>query len=174
MDAKKEYSVFLVDDNKMFLETMKNSLEERFGTMLKISEYNTGEECIKHLDSLSDDTLPDIVFLDYYLNTDGHPDAMNGIMVLGKIKAISKEIVVIIVSGQDKLQIATDAIKNGAYDYIAKSESAAVRVQRTIINVTENLKLEKGKNKYFIWNIVMAIIIGSIVLMDIIWYSTSH
>lgn len=169
MNNKKAYSVFLVDDNSMFLTTLKSSLQERFGDKLKIKEFGTGEECIEHLNE-----NPDIIFLDYYLNANGHPDAINGIKVLKEIKAISKDIDVIMLSGQDKLEVAIDAIKYGAHDYIAKSESAFVRIQNLVTNLIESIGSTRKSKKYFKMNIVMATIILTIVLVDVVMYAISY
>ncbi len=169
MNAQQGYSIFLVDDDKMFLTSLRNSLQQQFGSLLKVFEFATGEECIQEIDN-----HPDIVILDYYLNDEDHPDAMDGIKVMKQIKSISKDITVIILSGQDKLQVAIDSIKNGAYEYIAKSESAFIRIQNAIKNAMENIKSDRENNKYFKWNISLAIIIVSIILIDVIWYYTSH
>ncbi len=169
MDAKGEFSVFLVDDDKMFLASLKNSLQQQFGKAVRVSEYATGEECIEHIDN-----TPDIVILDYFLNDEDHPDAMDGLKVLREIKSASKDIVVIMLSGQDKLQVAIDSIKNGAYEYIAKSESAYVRIQNTLKNALDNIKSERENNKFFKWNMTLAIVIVSIILIDVIWYYSSH
>ncbi len=169
MEVKNEYSVYLVDDDKMFLAALKNSLMQQFGTSLQVSEYTNGEECIENISN-----PPDIVILDYYLNDTEHPDAMDGLKVLKEIKSASKDCVVIMLSGQDKLQVAIDSVKNGAYEYIAKSESAFVRIQNTMKNAIENIKSERENNKYFKWNISLAIVIVSIILIDVIWYYSSH
>ena len=169
MNGQGEYSVFLVDDDKMFLTSLKNSLLQQFGKSLKVSEFATGEECIDKIDD-----HPDIVILDYYLNDGEHPGAMDGIKVMREIKSISKDIIVIILSGQDKLQVAIDSVKNGAYEYIAKSESAFIRIQNTIKNAMENVKAARENNKYFKWNITLAVVIISIILIDVIWYYSSH
>lgn len=120
-----------------------------------------------------DDTT-DIVILDYYLNDGEHPGAMDGMRVLKEIRAISKDIVVIMISGQDKLQVAIDSIKNGANDYIAKTESAFIRIQNTLKNALENVKSARENNKFLKWNIVLAIVIVAIVLIDVIWYYSYH
>ena len=60
MNTQNEYSVFLVDDDKMFLTSLKNSLQKQFGGLLKISEFTTGEECIENIKDTTD-----IVILDY-------------------------------------------------------------------------------------------------------------
>jgi DNA-binding NtrC family response regulator len=165
MNNQNEYSVFLVDDDKMFLTSLKNTLTRQFGKMLKVSEYATGEECIEHLaDS------PDIVIMDYYLSDENHPNAMDGLKALMEIKSISKDILVIVISGQDKLQVALDSIKNGAFEYIAKTESAFIRIQNTMKNAIENIRTNKENNNYMKWNVSMGIIIVLIVLLDIVWF----
>ena len=169
MDAKSEYSVFLVDDDKMFLTSLKNSLVQQFGNSVKVVEYTTGEDCISHLD-----VSPDIIILDYYLNDEEHPDAMDGLRALREIKSISKDAVVIMLSGQDKLQVAIDSIKNGAYEYIAKSESAFVRIQNTLKNALDNIKSDRENSKFFKWNMALAVVIVAIILIDVIWYYSSH
>jgi two-component system OmpR family response regulator len=169
MNTRNEYSVFLVDDDKMFLTSLKNSLRQQFGSALKVSEYATGEECIQNMGN-----SPDIVILDYYLNDDEHPDTADGIKVLREIKSISKDCTVIILSAQDNLQVAIDSIKNGAFEYIAKSESAFVRIQNTLKNAIENIKSARENSKYWRWNIAMAAIILAIILIDVIWYYSYH
>ncbi len=169
MNAQNGYSIFLVDDDKMFLAALKNSLQQQFGSSLQVSEYTNGEECMENMDN-----SPDIVILDYYLNDEEHPDAMNGLKVLKEIKSISKDIIVIMLSGQDKLQVAIDSVKNGAYEYIAKSESAFVRIQNTLKNATENIESERESNKYMKWNIAMGVVIAAIIIIDVIWYYSSH
>jgi two-component system, OmpR family, response regulator len=153
----------------MFLTSLKNSLTRQFGQSLKIFEYNTGEECIENIEK-----SPDIVILDYYLNDDKDPDTLDGIKVLRKIKSASNDSVVIMLSGEDKLQVAIDSVKNGAYEYIVKSESAFVRIQHTLKNAIENIKSLKENNKYMKLNISFALIILAIILIDIIWYYSYH
>jgi two-component system, OmpR family, response regulator len=170
MKTQDKYSVFLVDDDKMFLASLKNSLQQQFGSSLEVSEYTTGEDFIDNMEG----DKPDMVILDYYLNDEEHPDAMDGIRVLKEIKSVSKDIVVIMLSGQDKLQVAIDSIKNGAYEYIAKSETAFVRIQNTLKNALDSIKSERENTKYFKWNITMAIVIVAIILIDVIWYYSSH
>lgn len=169
METQNTYSVFLVDDDKMFLASLKNSLTKQFGESLHISEYTTGEECIQNIEGASDNS-PDIVILDYYLNEDKNPDTLDGIKVLKEIKSVSKDTTVIMLSAQDKLQVAIDSVKNGAYEYITKSESAFVRLHNTMKNVIENIKSARANNKYMKLNISFALIIIGLILLDILWY----
>jgi len=175
MNKSNKYSVFLVDDDKMFLTSLNNGLKNYFGESLEIAECTTGEECLRKMESLSKtDASPDIVILDYYLNEDKGPDTVDGIKVLRKIKSASKDTIVIMLSGQDKLQVAIDSIKNGAYEYITKSETAFLRIQNILKNAIENIKTARENSKYLKLNISMAAVILTIILIDIIWYYSYH
>jgi two-component system OmpR family response regulator len=51
-------------------------------------------------------------------------------------------------SGQDKIQVAVNTMKYGAFDYIVKSESAFLRSEHVIFNIIKSLKLEGERNRY--------------------------
>jgi two-component system OmpR family response regulator len=135
METQNKISVFLVDDNEVFLKTLTLFLNEHFKSEIQIESFSTGEDCVKKIE-LNRETAADIVILDYHLNTDS-TNAMNGIDVLKKIKGINSKIVVVILSAEDKLKIATDCITNGAYEYVVKSETAFIRTQNILKNSLE-------------------------------------
>lgn len=135
MNPTRHLSIFLVDDDPMFMTTLGNRLEQKFNA--HISKFSTGEECLKHLHQ-----NPGIIVLDYFLNSSS-PDAMNGIRILEKIKLVSPETNVIIVSAQDKINIALAAIKSGALDYIIKNENTFLRIQNAIKNAMNKMELAK-------------------------------
>lgn len=175
MNTQDAYSVFLVDDDKMFLTSLKNTLQKKFGNLLKISEYSSGEDCIQEIENHKDaDAPPDMVILDYYLNDGEHPNALSGAKVLQEVKSLSHDTTVIMLSGEDKLDVAIDCVKHGAYEYVVKSESASVRIQQTVKNVIENIKSARKTSNYYKANITMAIVILAIILIDVIWYYSYH
>jgi DNA-binding NtrC family response regulator len=135
MKTQNNISVFLVDDNAVFLKTLADSLNERFKSEIQIETFSTGEACLKIIQQ-NPDTASDIVVLDYHLNTDSK-NAMNGIDVLKKIKEINPKIIVIMLSAEDKIKIATDSITYGAYEYVVKSETAFIRTQNILKNSIE-------------------------------------
>jgi len=150
----------------MFLSSLKNVLNSEFNNSLEISTFDNGEDCLKHING-----KPDIMVLDYILNDDKHPGAMDGIKVLKEVKKIDeRDIVVIMLSGQDKLQVAIDSIKNGAYEYVAKSESAFVRIRNIIKNATEGIKSARQNKIYTKWNMVLGFTILTILLADVVYY----
>src|ERR1700683_1952329 len=127
MNTQTRISVFLVDDNEVFLKTLALSLNEHFKAEISIESFATGEDCLKKIQQ-NPKTATDIVILDYHLNTES-PGAINGIDVLKKIKEINSRIIVVMLSSEDKLKIATECIKSGAYEYVVKSETALIRTQ---------------------------------------------
>lgn len=135
METQNKISVFLVDDNEVFLKTLALFLNERFKSEVQIESFQTGEDAIKKIE-LNRETAVDIVILDYHLNTDS-TNAMNGIDILKKIKEINSRIIVVMLSAEDKLKIAADCINNGAYEYVVKSETAFIRTQNILKNSLE-------------------------------------
>lgn len=164
---QKPLSVFLVDDDKMFLSSLKYDLNRKFKSAIHTTAFTSGEECLQHLQQ-----HPDIVVLDYYLNDGEHPDAMNGFQVMKKIKDTLKDTTVIIISGQNKLQLALDAIKNGAYEYIAKSDNVFTKVENVLKNVIDRVRTINTGKDYEKWNFVAGAFFLALIVADIIYYIT--
>ncbi|MCY7409196.1 MAG: response regulator, partial [Chitinophagales bacterium] len=90
---------------------------------------------------------PDVIILDYHL--DGiDKNAMNGIETLDEIKSIDPEIPVVMLSAQDKIDVAVNCMHHLAFDYVVKSETAFLRLQRIIDTIFRYQKFEKELNWY--------------------------
>ena len=140
MKNEHKIKLFLVDDDALLLKLLE--IEFLQHGEFDIETYPTGELCIA---SLLD--KPDIIILDYYL--DGiEKNAITGIETLDKIKAITADIPVIMLSSQDKIEVAIECIHHGAVDYVVKSETAFVRLQQIIDKIFKYQKLEKQLSWY--------------------------
>jgi len=107
-----------------------------------IETYATGELCLANLKS-----NPDVIILDYFL--DGiEKDAINGIETLDKIKAYNADIPVIMLSAQDKIDVAINCMHHRAFDYVVKSETAFVRLQKIIPTIFRYKKIERELKWY--------------------------
>jgi len=73
---------------------------------------------------------------------------MNGIETLRKIKNFNPDVSVIMLSSQDKIDIAIECMHNRAYDYVVKSETAFVRLQKIISSIFRYKRLEKQLSWY--------------------------
>ena len=132
--------IFLVDDDALFLKSLEIQFLENAD--FSIETFATGELCIKNLDK-----NPDVVILDFHL--DGiDKTAMNGIETLDKIKNIDTKIPVIMLSSQDKIDVAISCMHHKAFDYIVKSETAFVRLQKAISTIFKYQKIEKQLDWY--------------------------
>jgi DNA-binding NtrC family response regulator len=140
MENTTKIKLFLVDDDAVFLK----SLEIQFlnHSDFEIETFATGELCIEKLNE-----TPDIVILDFHL--DGiNKKAINGIETLDAIKQFDSEIPVIMLSCQDKIEVAVECMHHKATDYVVKSETAFVRLQKIISAVFQYNKMKKELNWY--------------------------
>lgn len=140
MKKNNKIKVFLVDDDKIFLKSLEIEFLECENYI--IETFGTGESCLLNLDN-----KPDVVILDYQL--DGiDKNAMNGIATLDKIKDFDPEIPVIMLSSQDKIEVAINCMHHKAIDYVVKSETAFMRLQKIIPSIFKYKKIEKELNWY--------------------------
>ncbi|MDP3461502.1 MAG: response regulator [Bacteroidales bacterium] len=140
MSKENKVKIFLVDDDVVFLKLLEIEFLEN-GDFL-IETYVSGEQCVENLAN-----KPDIIILDYLL--DGvDKNAMNGLDTLDQIKSIDPEIPVIILSAQDKIEVAVNCMHHKATDYVVKSETAFVRLKKIITDTLQYKKLKKQLNWY--------------------------
>jgi DNA-binding NtrC family response regulator len=132
--------IFLVDDDALYLKLLEIELQEHGD--FEIQTYSTGELCLENLDQ-----TPDVIILDYELNGIDKK-AMNGLDILDKIKAYNPLIPVVMLSSQDKIEIAINCMHHKAFDYVVKSETAYLRLGKIIPAVFRLKKMEKELNWY--------------------------
>jgi len=124
MATGKPKKIFVVDDDTMLTEALKDWLTRDIPH--HVTTFATGEACLKHLYD-----NPDVVVLDYYLNTVSK-DAANGIEILKAIKKYDSSIHVIILSSQERYGIAVQTIQKGAEQYVIKDEQAFEKIASLI------------------------------------------
>lgn len=140
MKSENKIKLFLVDDDVVFLKSLE--IEFLHHGDFVIETFETGELCIA---KLSD--KPDIIILDYHL--DGiDKKAINGIETLDRIKNYNAEIPVIMLSSQDKIEVAISCMHHKSFDYVVKSETAFVRLQKIIDTIFHYQKIEKELSWY--------------------------
>jgi len=140
MNTRKSVNIFVVDDDVMYLKMIEIEFLQYPG--FKLETYATGEICIENLSH-----EPDMIILDYHLDgIDKH--AMNGIQTLDKIKEINPGIPVVMLSAQDNIEVAINCIHHKAFDYIVKSETAFLRLQKVISSILDHQKLEESLEWY--------------------------
>lgn len=140
MEQTNKIKLFLVDDDAVFLKSLE--IEFLQHADFDIETYASGELCLKHLSN-----NPDVIILDYHL--DGiDKNAMNGLETLIQIKVLQPKMPVIILSSQDKIDVAVNCMHHKAFDYVMKSETAFMRLQKIIDTIFHYQKMEKELNWY--------------------------
>jgi len=140
MIQENKIHLFLVDDDALFLKSLE--IEFHHHTDFTVETFATGELCVENLSH-----NPDVIILDYHLNG-VDKNAMNGIETLDKIKALNPDIPVVMLSSQDKIDVAISCMHHRAFDYVVKSETAFLRLQKNITAFFHYEKIEKELNWY--------------------------
>jgi two-component system, NtrC family, nitrogen regulation response regulator NtrX len=129
MSKKTKATVLVVDDEEGILETLSSILEDEG---YEVSTASSGEDALTYFGKIS----PEVVLLDVWMS------GIDGIETLKKIKEISKETPVIMISGHSTIDTAVHAIKLGAYDFLEKPlslEKVLILTKRAL----EKQRLEK-------------------------------
>ncbi len=140
MSTNKQISIFLVDDDELYLKLLLAELSNNKNYHIKT--FLTGELCLANLAE-----KPDIIVLDYFLNGI-EKNALDGLETLRNIKLSHPEIFVIMLSAQDKIEVAVNCMKMQASEYIVKSETAFARLDKAIQTMMHYKAMEKTLNWY--------------------------
>lgn len=144
--AKKQYNVFVVEDSDVyrtllveFISKIKSSVNGHKPDYV-IHSFSSGEECLENLH-----LRPDIVVLDYHLDSGGYLRNMNGLALLKRLKRLSPLTEVVVLSCQTSLDVVKEMLKAGASYYIKKDNFSQIKVSQLIENFIQ--KKEKGRHK---------------------------
>ena len=123
--------IFIVEDDSWFAEFLEYHIKT-VDESATIQRFSNGKELLKQLVH-----QPDIITLDYSL-----PD-YDGKKLLKEIREQCPSAYVIVVSGQNDLNLAVDLLKDGAHDYIVKDVDTKERIWKTIRNVQSLMALNQ-------------------------------
>lgn len=122
--------IFIVEDDPFIGELYKYHLS--LNPDYQIILFKTAKECLANLHH-----KPDIICIDY-----GLPD-MKGDELFRKIQEVNKLIPVIVISGQEEIEVAVSFLKQGAKDYIIKDDHTKELLWNSILKIRENIELKK-------------------------------
>jgi DNA-binding NtrC family response regulator len=163
MNSAKTPTIFIVEDDRFYGEIIKNELEQNNYTQVEL--HTSGDECINNLYK-----MPDIILLDYHLE-----GSLNGIEVLKKIKAFNPDAQVIMLSGQEELNVAVNSLKYGAFDYVVKKDGALAEMVALLEKIASwNAVIDKEKSlkkKKVLMTLSATIILGLFLAMQTLSFS---
>ena len=123
MENKNSKRIFLVEDDPFYRELVLSHL---------CDEGYLNVECCRSAEEFSDNLYknPDIIFLDYNL------EDKNGLDILREIKGFNPDIHVVFLSAQNTIQVAVDALRYGALEYIVKDDMALDKINNVLMNIS--------------------------------------
>jgi len=130
---EKPLKIFVVEDsewyNKLLVHTLSLNPDYEVKSFINARDF---------IESLYEN--PDIVTLDYRL-----PD-LSGLEVLKRIRQENSDVQVVLISEQEDIEMAITLLKQGAYDYITKSEDIKERLLNTVQNISKGIGLKREIN----------------------------
>lgn len=124
-----DYIVALTDDNAVNRNAFLQKIQA-LGTLTISFIAKDGNECLEKLNSLPENKLPQVVFMDLEM------PHINGIETIGIAKSLHPAIHFIVLTVFDDDDKIFEAIKAGASGYLLKHEPAGV-LHEAVINVVE-------------------------------------
>lgn len=121
--------VFIVDDEKSISKLISYWVRDKW--KYKIQVFEDGQSVLNCLNQ-----KPDLILLDIML-----PD-INGLEVLRKVKAFDENIPVIMLSAQGSIEVAVEALRQGAFDYFPKPIDVQ-RLEPAIKNAIKGYDLQR-------------------------------
>ncbi len=110
----KDRLIFVVDDDPFITKlVVKRFAPEGF----RVEAFDYGEDCLRALKM-----KPDLIILDYYFTKPG-VKVMNGMEVFDRIKEILPDVLIIMLSGQERGEIVLELARKGIDDYVIKDNN---------------------------------------------------
>ena len=128
----KSQKVFLVDDDP-YCRCLIEYTVRSYG-FTDVHVFENGAAC---LDALIDE--PDIIFLDQMMGSVSGTDALRA------IKRFNPDTYVVLVSGQEQMQVAVDSLKLGAFDYVIMNEHLTDRLTAVLDKIEAVQALLSGR-----------------------------
>lgn len=124
-----QYRILIIDDEKIVVNSTKRVLEKADWEIYTATTYEGAKKLLEQMPI-------DLILLDYKLG------ATNGLTVLDEITEHYPDTVVIMITAYGNIEIAVQAMKSGAYDFIQKKEQPEF-IRFTVQRALENLRLKK-------------------------------
>ena len=122
----------LIADDDPFVSEMLAEILQSEGCAVQTA----GDGCEAYDKFLAD---PDIDIIISDMNMPG----MNGLQLIGKLRDANIDVPIVILTGNNEISAAIEAIKKGANDYILKDENIQDTVIPSVNKVLEEYKLKQ-------------------------------
>ena len=124
------YTIYMVEDDPWYGEILDYHLS--LNPDYKVTRFESGKDCLAKMH-----LKPDLVTIDFSL-----PD-ITGDDLFKRIREISPQVPVIVISSQEEVAVAVNLLKMGVNDYLVKDEATKDLLWNSIIRIRENQSLKK-------------------------------
>jgi two-component system OmpR family response regulator len=126
MNKENQITIFIVEDNDVYAKSLQAFINSRFPNIKEIEIFRLGELCLAELHR-----NPNIIIMDYFLNSK-FEEAHNGLEIIKRIKAQNLYSKIILLSAQEKINVALAAIEHYNCSYVQKDQKAFNNVAQII------------------------------------------
>lgn len=156
-----EFKVTLVDDDPLFLASLADYLQSM--NLPEAETFSSGEALLAAVKP--DDKR--FIICDYDF---GSTDRMNGLQVLEELRRRSPQTPVVILSSQDKLDVALKTLRAGAVDYFIKgNESTFTTVLTSILKTNEIFKLKKDRKDLMVLATIGGVVFSFLLALSLFY-----
>jgi len=124
-----QFNILILDDETIVANSLKRILLDDEWRVFTANDYEQAEQILK-------ETPIDLLLLDYKLGQ------QNGITLLKRFKEINPGLIVIMITAYGNIELAVEAMKAGAYDFIQKKEKPDF-IRLNVRRAVDNIRLKK-------------------------------
>lgn len=132
MDNSKSAKILIIDDDDEVRGLISGVLTDEGYITYQAADDHEAISSIKNV-------MPDLVFLDLWIGD----DEAAGFKILDKLKNLNSELPIIIISGHGTIDIAMNAMRRGAFDFLEKP----FVIDRLLLTCTRALEFYKIKTE---------------------------
>ncbi|MCW3070483.1 MAG: hypothetical protein JWO44_373 [Bacteroidetes bacterium] len=127
--SKNKLSIVIIADNPLFAEMLKKSITAGLEEDTAIQAMNTSEAFFKEVESGR--LQADVVVIDYELNK-SREEEQGCKTVIDRIRRLSPETAIVIISDEKDMQEASKALQYGANEYVTKDKFAFSHITNAV------------------------------------------
>lgn len=123
--------IFVVDDDKHYARLLSYRLDKPKDHEVRV--FHSGEDALDALDA----ERPDLVFLDIMM------PGIGGMETLRRLQLFEPDLPVVMISAQGTADVAVQAMKGGATDYITKGQDDLVKLDVVVERLKKRVQLAR-------------------------------
>lgn len=137
------YRILIADDEGIMLESLKNTIAQKFGAQCEVATAKSGRVVIEQAEIFR----PDIIFMDIQM------PGINGIQAIREIRKFNGTVLFYVISAYDKFDYAKEALNLGVEKYLTKPitknaflavvEEAMEKVDKSRQSLSHQLKIQE-------------------------------